>query len=84
MTMNRASSNSNNSTFNPSYTGRVIYSLSQHFLRDRGQLINKRQISQAENNEKISEITFETQLITLMANAHRIARTTSARQKSRT
>jgi hypothetical protein len=42
MTMNRASSNSNNSTFNPSYTGRVIYSLSQHLLQNRGRLVNTR------------------------------------------
>jgi hypothetical protein len=54
MTMNRQSSNSNNSTFNPSYTGRVTYSASQHFLRDRGRLVTLRQIEQAENNEKIS------------------------------
>jgi outer membrane protein TolC len=71
MTMNRQSSNSNNSTFNPSYTGRVTYSASQHLLRDRGRAITMRQILQAENNEKISETQFETQLINLLVTAQK-------------
>ena len=71
MTMNRQSSNSNNSTFNPSYTGRVTYSASQRLLRDRGRSVTMRQIIQAENNERISEIQFETQLITLMTTAQK-------------
>ena len=43
-TMNRTSSNSVNSTFNPSFTSSIRYSVGQHLLRDRGKLINTRQI----------------------------------------
>jgi outer membrane protein len=71
MTMNRQSSNSNNSTFNPSYTGRVTYTASQHILRDRGRVVTLRQIQQAENNEKISETQFELQLVNLVTTAQK-------------
>ncbi len=70
-TMARASSNSILSTFNPSYSGRITYSVSQHLLQSRGRDINLRQIYQAENNEKLSEIQFEIQLTTLFTQAEK-------------
>jgi outer membrane protein TolC len=69
--MNRVSSNSVLNTFNPSYSGRVTYSISQHLLRDRGRVINMRQILQSLNNEKMSEAQFELQLISLVAAAQK-------------
>lgn len=71
MTMNRLSSNSNNSIFNPSYTGKVTYSVGQHLLRDRGRLVNTRQIQIWQNNEKISETQFELQLTSLLVQAQK-------------
>jgi len=70
-TMARASSNSILSTFNPSYSGRITYSVSQHLLQNRGRDINLRQIYQAENNEKLSEIQFEIQLTNLFTQAEK-------------
>lgn len=70
-TMARTSSNNAFSTFNPSYSGKMTYSISQHVLQGRGRDINLRQIHQSENNEKISQIQFETQLITLVAQAQK-------------
>jgi outer membrane protein TolC len=43
--------------------------MTQSFLRNFGRNINRRQIRIAQNNEKISEIQFETQLITLISQA---------------
>ena len=42
--MNRNSSNSAFNTFNPSYTGLLRYSFSQHLLKDYGRVNNMRQI----------------------------------------
>jgi outer membrane protein TolC len=69
--LTRQSSNSNLSTFNPSYTGRLTYSVIQPILRDRGRLANTRQILIGQNNEKISEIQFEIQLTNLLAQAQK-------------
>ena len=71
MSMNRLLTNSNNSIFNPSYTSRLTYTVGQHLLRDRGRLINMRQIIQGENTEKISEIGFEIQLTNLIVQAQK-------------
>ena len=71
VTMNRLSSTSNLSTFNPSYTGQIVYSIDQHLLRDRGRPITMRQILIGQNNEKISEIQFETQITNLLAQAQK-------------
>jgi outer membrane protein len=71
VTMNRNSSNSTFSTLNPSWTGSVRYSFAQKLLRDFGRRTNSRQIRLARNNEKISEIQFERQLIDLVAQAQR-------------
>src|SRR5437867_3457694 len=70
-TMFRLSSNSNNSIFNPSWQGRVTYTVGQHLLQNRGRLVNTHQILQGQNNEKISEIQFEIQLINFIAQAQK-------------
>ena len=70
-TMNRSSSNSNFSTLNPSWSGSLRYSFTQHLLRDFGRRNNIRQIRIAQNNEKISQVQFERQLIDLVAQAQR-------------
>src|SRR6266581_7603214 len=62
MAMNRLQSSSNNSIFNPSYTGRLTYTVGQHLLQNRGRLINLNQVLQAQNTEKISEAALELQL----------------------
>ena len=64
--MNRNSSNSAFNTFNPSYTGLLRYSFSQHLLKDYGRVNNMRQIRVSQNNQKISESQFERQLIDLI------------------
>ena len=68
-TMNRASSNSSFNLFNPSWAGSTTFAMTQSFLRNFGRNINRRQIRIAQNTEKISEIQFETQLITLISQA---------------
>ena len=69
--MNRQSNNSSVNTFNPSYTGTIRYTVGQHLLRDRGRSINTRQIIVGQNNEKLSEIQFETQMTTLVVQAQK-------------
>jgi outer membrane protein TolC len=69
--MNRNSSNNNFSTLNPSWSGSLRYSFTQKLLRDFGRQVNTRSIRVARNNEKISEIQFERQLIDLVAQAQR-------------
>ena len=69
--MNRSSSNNNFSTFNPSWSGSLRYSFTQHLLRDFGRATNAHFIRVAKNNEKISEVQFERQLIDLVAQAQR-------------
>lgn len=68
---NRSSNNSANSTFNPSYTSAIRYAVGQHLLKDRGRLINTRQIIVGQNNEKLSEIQFETQITNLIVTAQK-------------
>jgi len=70
-TMSRVSSNSVLSTFNPSYSGRVTYSASQHLLQNFGRDINMRQIVQSQNNQKISESQFEIQLSSILVTAQK-------------
>ena len=70
-TMNRSSSNSIVSTFNPSYSSNIRYTIGQHLLRDRGKKITMRQIIAGQNNEKISEIQFETQITNLIVQAQK-------------
>jgi len=67
--LNRSSSNSAFNLFNPSYTGLITYSMTQHVLRDFGRQVNAHQISIARNNEKISKLQFETQIMDLITQA---------------
>jgi outer membrane protein TolC len=69
LAMNRLQSSSNNSIFNPSYTGKLTYTVGQHLLQNRGRLINMNQILQAQNTEKISEAALELQLTSLIVQA---------------
>lgn len=69
--INRNSSNSAFNTFNPAWSGNIRYSFSQHLLRDFGRVNNTRQIRIAQNNQKMSEVQFERQLIDLVTQAHR-------------
>jgi outer membrane protein TolC len=71
LTTNRVSSNSAFNTYNPSYTGRITYTLGQHLLRDRGRLVTTRQITIGQNNEKISETAFEIQVTNLVVQAQK-------------
>jgi len=64
--MARTSSSSNLNTFNPSYIGALSYTVGQHLLRDRGRLVNTRQILEGQNSEKISEAQFEIQMTNLL------------------
>jgi outer membrane protein TolC len=70
-TMNRQSNNSITNTFNPSYIGNIRYSLVHPLLRNGGRFVTTRQIVVAQNNEKLSEIDFEMQLIDLVVQAQR-------------
>jgi len=67
--MTRNSSNNTFLLYNPAYSGTLQYSVSQHLLRDRSRDINARQIRVAQNNQKISDIQFEQQLIDLVSQA---------------
>jgi outer membrane protein len=67
--MTRNSSNNTFLLYNPAYSGTLQYSVSQHLLRDRSRDINARQIRVAQNNQKISDIQFEQQLIDLVSGA---------------
>jgi outer membrane protein TolC len=70
-TMNRNSNNAVVNTYNPSYTGNIRYTVGQHLLRDRGKRVTMRQIIAGQNNEKISEIEFETQVTDLIVEAQK-------------
>jgi outer membrane protein TolC len=70
-TVNRQSNNSTVNTFNPSYVGALRYTVGQHLLRDRGTFINTRSIIVSQNNEKISAIQFETQMMNLIVTAQK-------------
>jgi outer membrane protein len=70
-TINRGSSNAITSTYNPSYQTAVRYTIGQHLLRDRGRFVNTRSIIVSQNNEKISQIQFETQITNLIVQAQK-------------
>lgn len=69
--LNRSSSNSAFSTFNPAWSGNVKYSATQHLLKDYGRVINARQFKIAKNNVDISDIQFERQVIDLITQAEK-------------
>src|SRR2546426_811674 len=66
---NRSSSNSVFTVYNPAYNGKISYAIAQHTLRDFGERVNSHQIRIARNNEKVSELDFELQIIDLVAQA---------------
>ena len=59
----RSSSNSVFTVYNPAYNGTIRYAISQHLLRDFGRGVNTSGIRIARNNEKISELQFELDVI---------------------
>jgi outer membrane protein TolC len=69
--MVRQSNNSTVNTFNPSYSGVLRFAIVQHLLRDRGRLVNTRQIVLGEYNEKLSEYQFAAQVIDLVVQAQK-------------
>ena len=69
--MNRTYSNSNLNTYNPSFQGTLTYTVGQHLLRDYGRLPTTRQIQAGQNNQKISEINFEIQMLNLVSQAQK-------------
>ena len=69
--MNRNSSNSVFNTFNPSYTGLLQYTFTQHLMNGWGRGVNNHLIRIAQNNQKISESQYEKQVIDLVAQAER-------------
>src|SRR5215471_601708 len=70
--MNRNSSNSAFSTFNPSYSGNITYSLSQPLLQNYGRAINSHLIRVAQNNHMMSQLDFELQTIDLVTAAQQM------------
>jgi len=70
--MNRSSSNSVFNVFNPSYSGRAVYSVSQQLLQNRGSGINLKPVRIAKNNKGMSDIQFEQQVMDLITNAQNV------------
>ncbi len=69
--MSRSSSNSNFSTLNPSWTGSLRYSFTQHLAQNFGRDVNLHSVRVAQISQKISSSQFERQLIDLVAQAQR-------------
>jgi len=61
-TMQRNSSNSFFSTFNPFWTGTLQYSFTQHLAQNFGREVNLHSLRVAQNNQKMSHVQFEQQL----------------------
>jgi len=70
-TLNRTSSNNAFSTFNPAWAGLLQYSVTQPLLRNFGRLANTNQIRIAQNNQRMSEAQFESQVIALVTTAQK-------------
>ena len=51
--LNRSSSNNMFSLYNPSWVGQVRYSLTQHLLQNRGNIVNDHSIRIAQNNRML-------------------------------
>lgn len=66
---NRSWTNSIFEVINPAYNGTVRYGITQHLLRDFGRGVNTAQIRIARNNERISELQFELQIIDQVSQA---------------
>jgi outer membrane protein len=67
--INRNSSNNQFNTFNPAYSGNINYQVTQPLLRNYGRNINDTAIRIARNNQSVSEIDFEMQMIDLVTTA---------------
>jgi len=65
-TMQRNSTNSFFSTLNPSWTGMLQYSFTQHLAQNFGRSVNLHSLRVAQNNQKISHVQFEQQLLDLV------------------
>jgi len=65
-TMNRTSSNSSFLTLNPSWAGLVQYSFTQHLMQNFGRNVNLHLLHVAQNNQKISNVQFEQQVIDMV------------------
>ncbi|HEY2380045.1 MAG TPA: TolC family protein [Terriglobia bacterium] len=72
LNVNRNSSNSAFSTFNPYYSGNVTYSALQPLLQNFGRNINSHLIRIQKNNQKMSDIGFEMQTIDLVTAAQQM------------
>ena len=65
-TMARNSSNNFFSTLNPFWTGTLQYSFTQHLAQNFGRAVNLHSLRVAQNNQKISHVQFEQQLLDLV------------------
>lgn len=65
-TMSRTSTNSSFVTLNPSWVGTMQYSYTQHLLQNFGRGVNLHALHVAQNNQKISHVQFEQQVIDLV------------------
>src|SRR5215467_2959963 len=65
-TMQRNSTNSFFSTLNPSWNGMLQYSFTQHLAQNFGRAVNLHSLRVAQNNQKISHVQFEQQLVDLV------------------
>jgi len=65
----RTSDNNQFNTFNPSYSGRINYNVSQNLLRGYGRAVNTHSIRVSQNNKKMSDIQFELDLVDLVTTA---------------
>src|SRR5215831_9564780 len=70
-TMSRNSTNSNFATLNPTWTGTLQYSFTQHLMQNFGRATNLHSLHVAQNNQKISHVQFEQQLIDLVTSGEK-------------
>jgi outer membrane protein len=71
-TSTSANSNSTRNTFNPSTSGNLSLTVTQPLLRGFGIGVNRRYISIAKNNQKISDLVFRQQVIELVYGISRL------------
>ncbi len=65
-TMSRSSTNSFFQFLNPQWTGTLQYSFTQHLAQNFGRAVNLHSLRVAQNNQKISHVQFEQQLLDLV------------------
>lgn len=70
--LNRSSSNNQFNTFNPAYSGTMVYQVTQPVLRNYGRDINDRAIRIARNNRGVSEVDFEMQMVDMVTAAQHV------------